>query len=147
MIGKPGKNPADVTSYRPINLSKIIEKIILRGLTPFIADNKLITSHEFGFRTKHVTIEQVHRVIHKINDDLENKRFCIAAFIDISQALDKVWHAGLLGSEVPAGTIAVVTGWGTNTVSQYIQYYVTELLIFCQTLSKLTTIYYLILSK
>jgi len=63
-------------------------------LIPIIADN-LIPSHQFGFRPKHGTIEQVHRVVHKINDNLENKRFCSAAFIDISQAFDKVWHTGL----------------------------------------------------
>jgi hypothetical protein len=88
MIAKPGKTPADVTSYRPISLppllSNILEKLILRRLTPIIADNKLIPPHKFGFRTKHGTIEQVHRIVHKINDDLENKRFCSAAFIDIS---------------------------------------------------------------
>jgi hypothetical protein len=38
----------------------------------------------------------VHTVFHKINDDLENKRFCTAAFADISQAFDKVWHTRLL---------------------------------------------------
>ena len=27
---------------------------------------------------------------------VENKSFCTAAFIDISQAFDKVWHTGLL---------------------------------------------------
>jgi hypothetical protein len=100
MIAKPGKNPADVTSYRPISLlpllSKILEMLILRRLTPIIADNKIIPYHQFDFRTKHGTIEQVHRVVHKINNDLENKRFCSAVFIDISQAFEKVWHKGLL---------------------------------------------------
>jgi hypothetical protein len=100
MIAKPRKTPADVTSYRPISLlpllSKVLKKLILRRLIPIIADNKLIPSHQFGFRPKHGTIEQVHRVVHKINDDLENKRVCSAAFIDISQAFDKVWHTGLL---------------------------------------------------
>jgi hypothetical protein len=100
MIAKPGKNPADVKSYRPISLlpllSKILEKIILRRLTPITADNKLIPSLQFGFRAKHGTIKQVHRAVHKINDHLENKRFCTAAFIDISQAFDKLWHTGLL---------------------------------------------------
>ena len=88
MIAKPGKNPTDVTPYRPISLlpilSKVLEKLILRRLIPIIADNNLIPSHQFGFRPKHGTIEQVHRVVHKINDDLENKRFCSAAFINIS---------------------------------------------------------------
>jgi hypothetical protein len=100
MIATPGKNPAEVTSYRPISLisllSKILEKIILKRLTPILAANKVIPAHQFGFRPKHGTIQQVHRIIHRINNDLENKRYCTAAFIDISQAFDKVWHIGPL---------------------------------------------------
>jgi hypothetical protein len=34
--------------------------------------------------------------VHKINESLETKQYCSAAFLDISQAFDKVWHAGLL---------------------------------------------------
>jgi hypothetical protein len=30
------------------------------------------------------------------NESLENRQYCSAAFIDISQAFDKVWHTGLL---------------------------------------------------
>jgi retron-type reverse transcriptase len=36
------------------------------------------------------------RLVYKINDDLESKRYCSAAFIDISQAFDKIGHTGLL---------------------------------------------------
>lgn len=100
MIAKPGKNPCDLTSYRPISLlpvlSKLIEKIILRRLMTIIIDRNLIPSHQFGFRKKHGTIEQAHRLVKKISNDLESKRYCSAAFIDISQAFDKVWHKGLL---------------------------------------------------
>jgi len=42
------------------------------------------------------TIEQAHKLVYKINNDLENKRYCSAAFTDISQAFDKLWHTGLL---------------------------------------------------
>lgn len=38
----------------------------------------------------------MHRVVKKINEDFERKRYCSAAFLDISQAFDKVWHKGLL---------------------------------------------------
>jgi hypothetical protein len=100
MNAKPGKNSVDITSYRPISLlpllSKTLEKVILRRLTPIVVDNKLIPSHQFGFITKHETTEQAHRLVHKINHDLENKHYCSVAFIDISQAFDKVWHTGLL---------------------------------------------------
>jgi hypothetical protein len=31
-----------------------------------------------------------------INEALENKQYCSAAFLDISQTFNKVWHTGLL---------------------------------------------------
>jgi hypothetical protein len=34
--------------------------------------------------------------VHKINEALETKQFCSAAFLDISKAFDRVWHTGLL---------------------------------------------------
>jgi hypothetical protein len=100
MIVKPGKNPDDITSYRPVSLLPILstslEKILLKRLTPIIGESKLIPSHQFGFIKKHRTIGQAHRLVNNINNDLESKRYCSAAFIDISQAFDKVWHIGLL---------------------------------------------------
>ena len=50
---------------------------------------------QFGFRQKHGTTEEALRLINKIHNDLENKRYSSAAIIDISQAFDKVWHTGL----------------------------------------------------
>jgi hypothetical protein len=34
-------------------------------------------------------------LVNQINKDLNAKRYCSAAFLDISQAFDKVWHSGL----------------------------------------------------
>jgi hypothetical protein len=59
-------------------------------------DNRLVPNHRFSFRQRHSTIEQTHRIAQKINEALENKQCCSAAFLDISQALDNVWHTGLL---------------------------------------------------
>jgi hypothetical protein len=90
MIVKPEKHPNDITSYRAIsllpNLSKILEIILLQRLTPITDESKLIPSHQFGFRKEHRTIEQAQKLVDKINNDLESKRYCSAAFIDISQA-------------------------------------------------------------
>lgn len=99
MIPKPGKNPQEVTSYRPISLlpilSKVFEKIYVKRLKAIIDKREIIPEHQFGFRNKHGTIEQVHRLVNKINKDLNAKRYCSTAFLDISQAFDKVWHKGL----------------------------------------------------
>jgi hypothetical protein len=123
MIAKPGKNPTEVTSYRPISLlpllSKILEKIILKRLTPILAANKVIPAHQFGFRRKHGTIQQVHRIIHRINNDLENKRYCTTAFIDIGQAFDKVWHIGLLLKQaLPHPAFTLLRSYLANRIFQ-----------------------------
>jgi hypothetical protein len=58
--------------------------------------NRLIPNLQFVFRQSHSTIEQIQRMVQRINEALENKQYCPAAFLDISQASDKVWHTGLL---------------------------------------------------
>jgi len=55
-----------------------------------------IPNHQFGFRQAHSTIQQCHRVADTTNKALENRQFRTAAFLDVSQAFDKVWHSGLL---------------------------------------------------
>ncbi len=96
-LGKPPENPS---SYRPISLlsiiAKVFEKVILLRLQTVINQNKIIPDTQFGFRSKHSTIEQIHRVIHVILQALENKEFAPAVFLDISAAFDKVWHEGLI---------------------------------------------------
>lgn len=100
VIQKPSKPPEDVSSYRPISLlpimSKIFERLFLTRLNPVISELNIIPNHQFGFRQRHGTIEQVHRVVDKIRLSQEKKEYCSAVFIDISQAFDKVWHEGLL---------------------------------------------------
>lgn len=100
LILKPGKDPVEPKSYRPISLlpvlSKVFEKLLLKRLQPVLTSKQLIPEHQFGFRQQHSTIEQIHRIVTKISEDFEKKRYCSAAFLDISQAFDKVWHTGLL---------------------------------------------------
>ncbi|KAL4125770.1 hypothetical protein QTP88_010010 [Uroleucon formosanum] len=76
MVAKPDKPPDLPKSYRPISLLLYFLKICERA--------------------KHSTVHQVHRAIDAISTSLENKCYCTCAFLDISQAFDKVWHEGLL---------------------------------------------------
>lgn len=99
MILKPGKPPNDKKSYRPISLlpiiSKLFEKLLLKRLKLIIEERNLIPTHQFGFREKHSTVEQVHRITNIIEKSLEEKKICAAVFLDVAQAFDKVWHKGL----------------------------------------------------
>jgi len=98
-ILKPGKHAEDVKSYRPISLlpilSNVFEKLFITRIQPILQSTHIIPEHQFGFRRKHPTIEQVHRITNIIHRAIENK-YCTAAFLGISQTFDKVWHEGLL---------------------------------------------------
>ncbi|GBP97488.1 Probable RNA-directed DNA polymerase from transposon X-element [Eumeta japonica] len=100
MIPKPGKDLTKAESYRPISLlptmSKLFEKLLVTKLSPILAERNCIPDHQFGFRRQHGTIEQTHRLVQVIRSAFEQKSYCSALFIDVSQAFDKVWHEGLI---------------------------------------------------
>ena len=75
---------------------KVFEKLFITRLQSILQSIQILPDHQFGFRRKHSTIEQIHRITNIIHRALENKQYCTAAFLDISQAFDKVWHEGLL---------------------------------------------------
>ena len=65
-------------------------------LKPIIDRKNLIPTHQFGFRDHHSTIDQVHRIVNFVENTMDKENVCSAAFLDVSQALEKVWFSGLL---------------------------------------------------
>jgi len=67
MVFKKDKDPYSTESYRPISLlsafSKIYERIVLDRLLDIDTFNDALPNHQFGFRSRHSAIEQVHRVV------------------------------------------------------------------------------------
>jgi hypothetical protein len=100
MIPKPGKPPHEPTSYRPISLlpitSKLFERLLLKRINEEHDPSTLLLSHQSGFCEHHSTSHQVHRIVNEIATNLEEKKYCNAVFLDISQAFDRIWHPGLL---------------------------------------------------
>jgi hypothetical protein len=77
-----------------------------------IEERNLIPSHQFGFREKHSTIEQVHRVTNVIEETLESKKICSGIFLD--EAFDRVWHKGLefkLHRDLPRQFYEILTSY------------------------------------
>lgn len=125
MIHKPGKPIHDVSSYRPISLlpimSKLYEKSLLQRMLLVLNEKSIVPDHQFGFRKEHATIEQVHRVHRKIRKSFEKKEYCSAAFLDIHQAFDRVWHKGLLfkiKTLLPHSFYGVLKSYLTNRIFQ-----------------------------
>lgn len=100
MIHKQGKSANEITGYRPISLlpclSKVFEKLLIKILQPKVEEKNIVPEHQFGFKCQHSTIEQIHRIVNRIESNLEERKVCAAAFLDVSQAFDRVWHTGLL---------------------------------------------------
>jgi hypothetical protein len=79
-----GRPPRRNTSFRA------------NSLLEFCFPVPVLTIHIIVFRTGHSTVQQCHRVVRYITESIEEKKACAAVFLDIQQAFDKVWHAGLL---------------------------------------------------
>ena len=96
MIPKPEKDPKFVESCQPISLlttlSKVLEIIFIKRLLTVIEENEIIHCHQFGFRKRHGIVEQIYRLVQEIHSTLEGRKYCSGVFLDIAQALDKVWH-------------------------------------------------------
>lgn len=115
---KPGKPPADPSSYRPISLlpiiGKLFEKIYIKRLNQVVKNKKLIIDEQFGFRSKHGTLEQLHRISSTIESALEGGGFCNAVFLDVAQAFDRVWHQKLiykLSLMIPGNHVKILSSY------------------------------------
>jgi hypothetical protein len=90
MISKPGKPPTEVTSYRPISLllimAKEFERLLLIRTAEPVPLNKLIPPYQFGFREHHSIAQQCHRIIKKIRDNMEAKKYVFHFFLTYSRS-------------------------------------------------------------
>jgi hypothetical protein len=121
LIPKPGKPPHAPSSYRPISLLpiafKVFEKLLLNRLLPLVEHGKVLPTHQFGFRPKHYTFEQTHHLNRGINNAIDNRQYCSATFLEISQTFDKIWHKGLLykiGRSLPLNYFLILNSYLSN---------------------------------
>lgn len=125
VIPKPGKALEEPESYRPISLlaiiSKVFEKLLSNRLNGLLQELHIIPDYQFGFRRKHASLEQVHRIAAVARNALEAKEYCCAVFLDISQAFDKVWIDGLIhkiSQYLPAQIIEILESYLLNRTFQ-----------------------------
>ena len=113
-------------NYRPISLlpaiSKVYEKVVHKQLLTYMISNKLLYSHQYGFRPMHSTetavIELVNQLLHMLDDD--KVPCCI--FMDLSKAFDTLDHKILLSKLSYYGLSQTPLSWFNSYLSNRIQY-------------------------
>ena len=91
---KPGKDPNNKKSYRPISLLSILyklyERLILARIAPTIEEQ--LTPDQAGFRPGRSCCDQLLNLTQHIEDGFENKQITGAVFVDLTAAYDTVNH-------------------------------------------------------
>ena len=99
-IPKPGKNPTELTNYRPTALTsclcKTLERMIIKRLVWYLESNNLITPIQSGFRSERSTNDHLIRQETFIRDAYVYRQHVVAVFFDLEKAYDTSWRYGIL---------------------------------------------------
>ncbi|CAL4156996.1 unnamed protein product, partial [Meganyctiphanes norvegica] len=73
-------------------LSKIIEKVINNRMVHFLDDFNILSKTQFGFRKNMGTETALLNYIDNIQEALNNKKYTVSIFMDLSKAFDVIDH-------------------------------------------------------
>jgi hypothetical protein len=120
MILKPNKPAQEISSYRPISLTscfaKLIEKFIQKRLVTFLNQNKLISSHQSGFRSGYSTKDHLFQLTNDTINNFNNYEYTGAVMFDLDKAFDRVWHDGLIHKLKQINTPEILIDWINNFI-------------------------------
>jgi retron-type reverse transcriptase len=114
---KPGKDPCQASSYRPISLlspaAKVIEKLVL----PFITEHLPPASHQHGFRPNHSTTSALTNLSNHIISGFNQKRpphRTVMVALDLTKAFDTVDHLTLINILIRSTLPPTIIKWLTS---------------------------------
>ena len=100
MLPKPNKDHSQLKNYRPLALTscigKLCEVVIKEHLNKHCECNDIFTNAQGAYRTGRSTTDNLLCLSKHIFNDALWKQPTAAAFLDIQQAFDAVWHKGLI---------------------------------------------------
>ena len=87
-------------NYRPISLlssfSKIFEKCLYERIYYYLNKNKILTPVQFGFKQNSSTSDAVRQLFDNFAENIDQKKYTCAVFLDLKKAFDIVNHQILL---------------------------------------------------
>ena len=104
-----------VTNYRPISLlltvSKLLEKIVYIRTYRFLNENGQFYQGQYGFRSGHSCQNAISELVGTVAKNMEEKKFTIGVFIDLSKAFDTLCHSILLDKMEKYGIRGNIWQW------------------------------------
>ncbi|KAF2353867.1 Reverse transcriptase domain [Trinorchestia longiramus] len=117
-ILKPGKDPEQVSSYRPICLlsciGKLMERMIQRRLEYWVETNNLLLGEQAGFQRGKSTMDSLLIAKDFIANTFSRKQICVAVYLDLDGAYDSVWHEGIIYKLIASGLEKTDVKWLKN---------------------------------
>jgi hypothetical protein len=105
-------------NYRPISVltcfSKLLEKLMYKRLISFIEKSKILTENQYGFRRNKSTEIAIVNLVSKITKAIDEGKYTIGIFLDLSKAFDTVDHDILLKKMEHYGVRGLTLTWFKN---------------------------------
>ena len=113
-------------NYRPISLlpifSKIIEKLIYNKVFKFLVRYEILFKSQYGFRTGHSTTHAIADFMKTIEETVDQGKYAIGIFCDISKAFDTLSHQILLSKLDHYGIRGIAKNWFESYLNDRCQY-------------------------
>ena len=108
-------------NYRPISvlscLSKLLEKLTYKRFIEFIETHKILSRHQYGFRKNRSTEHALIELVDKITTAIDEGKYTIGIFLDLSKAFDTINHQILINKLEHYGIRGTCQKWFKNYLS------------------------------
>ena len=115
-------DPSMASNFRPVtnipNITKIVEKLVLKQLTSYLNRENLYSSDQHGFRASHSTCTALLSVTDEILKGMDRSEITLLTLIDLSRCFDVIDHKTLLNK---LKLLQICPEWFESYLSGHVQ--------------------------